>query len=124
VSQGGGAADAICVDGTSYELTLLVPGRSHSVRRACDSAEIGQAANVLEVVFALALGHEPRFDVLYPRGGDFSAARRAYEGLVAEGGTLRATPNSRPQAPEVTPPPEPEPQPPAPAPAPPAGRSP
>jgi hypothetical protein len=111
VSEGGGAADAICVDGTSYELTLLVPGRSHSVRRACDSAEVGQAANVLEAVFALALGHEPRFDVLYPRGGDFSSARRAYEGLIAEGGTLRPAPNSRPQPPEVTPPPEPEPGP-------------
>lgn len=115
VREGGGAADALCVDGTSYQLTLVVPGRSRSVRRACDSAEIGQAADVLEAVFALALGHEPRFDVLYPTGADFASARRAYQGLVADGGTLRPAPNSRAQAPEFTPPPEPEPPPPAPA---------
>lgn len=107
VSEGGGASDAVCVDGTAYELTLVVPGRSRSVRRACDSAEVGQAADVLEAAFALALGHEPRFDVLYPSGADFAAARRAYAGLVAEGGTLRAAPNSRVQPPAFEPPPEP-----------------
>lgn len=107
VAEGGGASDAVCVDGTSYELTLVVPGRSRSVRRACDSAEVGQAAEVLEAAFAAALGHEPRFDVLYPTGADFSAARRAYEGLVAEGGTLRPAPNSRVQPPAFEPAPEP-----------------
>lgn len=107
VSEGGGASDTVCVDGTSYELTLVVPGRSRSVRRACDSAEIGQAADALEAAFALALGHEPRFDVLYPTGSDFSGARRAYEGLVAEGGTLRPAPNSRAQPPAFEPPPDP-----------------
>lgn len=107
VREGGGASDAVCVDGTAYELTLVVPGRSRSVRRACDSAEVGQAAEVLEAAFAAALGHEPRFDVLYPTGADFSAARRAYEGLVAEGGTLRAAPNSRVQPPAFEPASEP-----------------
>lgn len=103
VSEGGGASEAICVDGTSYGLTLVIPGQSRAVRRACDSAEVGQAADVLEAVFALALGHEPRFDVLYPGGADFSAARRAYEGLIAEGGALTAAPSSRPQPPTVAP---------------------
>ncbi len=50
VAEGGGAADAVCVDGTAYDLTLLVPGRSRSVRRACDNAEAGQAADILEPV--------------------------------------------------------------------------
>lgn len=107
VSEGGGASDAVCIDGTSYELTLMVPGRARSVRRACDSAEVGQAADALEAAFAAALGHEPRFDVLYPTGADFSAARRAYEDLVAEGGTLRPAPNSRAQPPAFEPPPDP-----------------
>lgn len=106
VREGGGASDAVCVDGTSYELTLVVPGRSRSVRRACDSAEVGQAADVLEAAFAVALGHEPRFDVLYPAGADFSGARRAYEGLVAEGGILRPAPNARQQPPAFEPPAE------------------
>jgi len=63
-----------------------------SVRRACDSAEIGQAADVLSAVFAAALGHEPRIDVLFPRGADFSSARHEYETLIAGGGSLKATP--------------------------------
>lgn len=121
VSEGGGAADALCVDGVSYALTLVTPGRSRSVRRACDPAEVGQAADVLGAVFALALGHEPRFDVLYRTGADFSSAKRSYEAFVADGGTLRPAPNSRPQPPEITPPPEPE-TPPQPAPSPPAGQ--
>ncbi|MDB5424610.1 MAG: hypothetical protein JWQ29_2026, partial [Phenylobacterium sp.] len=64
VNEGGGAAGALCVDGTAYDLTLLVPGRSYSVRRACDNAEIGQAAEVLEPVLRAALGHDPRFDAI------------------------------------------------------------
>lgn len=106
VSEGGGASDAVCIDGTAYGLTLLVPGRSRSLRRACDSAEVGQAAQVLEAVFAAALGHDPRFDVIFPGGADFSEARLAYEELIAQGGTLRPAPNSRPQAADVAPPAE------------------
>lgn len=104
VDDGSGAADALCVNGTSYDLTLMVPGRSRSVRRACDSAEIGQAADVLQAAFSAALGHEPRFDVIYPTGADFSSARGAYEALIAEGGRLKPAPNARPQPPAFTPP--------------------
>ncbi|MET3528372.1 hypothetical protein [Phenylobacterium koreense] len=109
VDYGSGAADALCVEGTSYDLTLLVPGQSRSVRRACDTAEIGQAADVLETVLGLALGHEPRIDVIYPGGADFSSARAAYQSLGAEGGQLKPAPNTRPQPPAFpVPPPETE----------------
>lgn len=104
VDDGSGAADALCVDGTSYDLTLLVPGQSRSLRRACDNAEIGQAADVLETVLGLALGHEPRIDIIYPGGANFSAARSAYQGLIADGGQLKPAPNARPQPPAFPPP--------------------
>jgi hypothetical protein len=107
--QEAGASEAVCIEGTSYDLTLVVPGRSVALRRACDSAEIGQVADALEPLLGAALGHEPRFDVVFPRGADFSSARRMYEGLVAEGGTLKADPQARPQAPAFEPPPEPAP---------------
>ncbi len=104
VAEGLDAADALCVDGTSYDLTLVVPGKSRSVRRACDSAEVGQAADVLEAALSAALGHEPRFDVIYPTGASFETARAAYRQLVAEGGQLKPAPRSRPQPPTFQPP--------------------
>ena len=103
VAEGGGVAEAVCLDGTAYDLTLLIPGRSRSVRRACDDAEVGQAADVLEPVLRAALGHDLRFDVIFPGGADFSAARRAYERLVRDGGTLKADPDARPQPPGAEP---------------------
>lgn len=102
VDEGSGAADALCVDGASYDLTLVVPGQARSVRRACDSAEIGQAADVLEAVFGLALGHEPRIDVIWPGGANFSSAREAYQQLVAGGGRLKPAPLARPQPPGLS----------------------
>jgi hypothetical protein len=101
VAEGGGVAEAVCVDGTAYDLTLLAPGRSRSVRRSCDNAEVGQAADILEPVLRAALGHDPRFDVIFPGGADFSAARSAYAALVRDGGTLKPDPNARPQPPGV-----------------------
>lgn len=108
VAEGGGLAEAVCVDGTAYDLTLLVPGRARSIRRACDDAEVGQAADILEPVLRAALGHDPRFDVIFPGGGDFSAARSAYAALVRDGGTLKADPDARRQPPGAEPAPEPE----------------
>lgn len=119
VQEGGGASEAVCVEGTSYDLTLVVPGRSVALRRACDSAEIGQVADAIEPVLGAALGHEPRFDVIFPGGADYASARRMYEGLLRDGGTLKPDPNARPQAPAFEPPPEiAEPTPPEPEPAP------
>ena len=109
VDEGAGAADAICLEGTSYDLTLATPGAVRSVRRACDLAAIGQGAEVLEALFGLALGHEPRIDVLYPGGADFSAARAAYRELIDQGGRLKAATSARPR-PEAFPRPESEPE--------------
>lgn len=108
VSEGGGAASAICVDGTAYDLTLVTAGRSRSLRRSCDNAEIGQAADVLEAVLRAALGHEPRFDVIFPGGGDFSAARQAYQALIQAGGALTADPDARAQPADAPPAPAPD----------------
>lgn len=108
VDEGDGAADAICVDGTSYDLTLVVPGRSRAIRRACDSAEIGQAADALEAALGAAYGREPRFDVLYPGGVSFASYRGAYEDLIKGGGRLKPVTNPRsvPPGAEGAPPPE------------------
>ncbi len=102
--QEAGGADAVCLEGVSYDLTLVVAGRSTALRRACDSAEIGQVADALEPILRAALGHEPRFDVAFPRGAEFSDARRMYQRVIAEGGALRAAPDARPQAPAFEPP--------------------
>lgn len=101
VVEGGGASPAVCVDGTAYDLTLLVPGRARSLHRACDRAAIGQAADALEPVFRAALGHDPRFDLLFPTGADFGDARRAYHDLIAGGGALSADPGAKAPAPQL-----------------------
>lgn len=106
VDIGGGASDALCVDGVSYDLTLVTPGRARTVRRACDNAAIGQAAAVLETVIGAALGHDGRFDVIFPRRADFSAARDAYAALAPAGGRLKPSDVSRTAVPELGPPPE------------------
>jgi hypothetical protein len=90
-----GAADAVCVEGTGYDVTLVTPGRSKTLHRACDPAEVGEIADVLEAVLGAALGHDPRFDVIFPRGAGFARARSAYQALVAEGGRLRQNPDAR-----------------------------
>jgi len=99
------STDALCVDGIAYDLTLLVPGRSRALRRACDDVEIGQIADALAPTVAAALGHDPRFDVLFRRGADFSSARAAYADLIQNGGTLRPDPKARPQRAAGEPPP-------------------
>lgn len=103
-----GAADAFCVEGTGYDLTLAVPGRTVTLHRACDPAEVGEAADVLEAVLGAALGHDPRFDVIFPGGANFANARGAYRDLVAGGGRLKPNPDARRTAPGSEPAPEPE----------------
>lgn len=101
VSEGPDISEGVCVDGTAYDLTLMVPGRARSVRRACDNAAIGQAAAPLEAALAAALGHDRRFDVIFPAGADFAAAHSAYLDLIAHGGTLKPAPKGRQQPPGV-----------------------
>lgn len=103
-----GAADAVCVDGTGYDVTLLVAGRARSLHRACDIAAVGQVADVLEPVLRAALSHDPRFDVLYPRGVDFSFERQAYQDLIKGGGALKPDPAGRSTPPGAEPAPQPE----------------
>lgn len=110
-----GAAEAVCLEGVSYDVTLLVPGRARTVRRACDPAEIGEGADVLEAVLGAALGHEPRFDVLFRRGADFTSPRNSYRNLIEGGGQLKAATARRPPpGSEPAPPPEDESPPPTP----------
>jgi hypothetical protein len=97
----------------------VVPGRATSLRRACDPAEVGEAADVLEAVLGAALGHDPRFDVIFREGANFGEARGAYRALIAEGGRLKPDPQARARAPGAEPMPEPEVEPP---PAPPTPR--
>lgn len=84
-----GSTEAICVEGTSYDLTLLTRGQSKTVRRACDAAEIGEAADVLEAVIGAALGHDPRFDVVFRGSASYASARGAYQDLIDGGGRLK-----------------------------------
>jgi hypothetical protein len=104
VDDGGGVTDAVCVDGVSYDLTLVTAGRARTVRRACDNAAVGQAAGVLEAVVGAALGRDGRFDVVFPRRADFAAARAAYQGLAATGGRLKASDTTRLAPPDLGPP--------------------
>jgi hypothetical protein len=97
VVEAEGSSDSLCVNGVAYDLVLVTPERVRAVRRACDSEEIGQAADVLEAMLGAALGHEPRFDVVFPSGADFAAPRRAYRRLVESGGALKPAADARPQ---------------------------
>ncbi|MEW5687448.1 MAG: hypothetical protein AB1942_21230 [Pseudomonadota bacterium] len=90
-----GLADAVCLEGTAYDVTLVTPGRSTTLHRACDPAEVGEVAEVLEAVLGAALGHDPRFDVVFPRGISFAAARSAHRDLLAAGGRLKVNPDAR-----------------------------
>ena len=101
VDYGGGAVSALCVDGVSWDVTLLVPGQARHLRRACDDAEVGSIARVLAAAVGAAVGRDPRFDAVVPRGADFSRQQRAYDDLLATGGVLKAGETNRPQPPAV-----------------------
>jgi hypothetical protein len=110
VFEGPDLAEGLCIDGTAYDLTLMIAGRARSLRRACDSPAIGQAADVLEPVVRAALGYDPRFDVIFPGGFDLAKARAAYRDLIAHGGALKADRKARSQPPGVEPAPDAGPQ--------------
>lgn len=101
VDYGGGAVSALCVDGVSWDVTLLVPGQARHLRRACDDAEVGSIAKILGAVIGAAAGRDPRFDAVLPRGADFSRQQRAYDDLLAGGGRLKPGESARPQPPAV-----------------------
>ncbi|WP_426013429.1 hypothetical protein [Caulobacter sp. DWR2-3-1b2] len=100
VDYGGGAIAPVCLDGISWDVTLLVPGQARHLRRACDDTEVGSIAPVLTAALSAATGHDSRFDVMFARGGDFSRQQRAYDALIASGGRLKGE-SSRTQPPAV-----------------------
>jgi hypothetical protein len=114
VDYGGGAVEAVCLDGISWDVTLLVPGQARHLRRACDDAEVGSIAPALAAALSAASGRDARFDAMFARGGDFSRQQRAYDSLIASGGRLKAGTNDRPQPPAVPTPAEEEPETPVP----------
>lgn len=95
--------DVVCVSGVGYDLVLLTSRGSKALHRACDDIAVGQAADVLEPVLRAALGHEPRFDVLFRNRIDFSPERQAYADFTAGGGVLKAAPTSRTAPPGLEP---------------------
>ena len=101
VDYGGGAVTALCVDGVSWDVTLVVPGQARHLRRACDDAEVGSIASILTAAVGAAVGRDPRFDAVLPRGADFSRQQHAYDDLLATGGALKAAQADRAQPPVV-----------------------
>lgn len=82
---------AICSGGVAYDLILVQSGQSFTLHRACDAAQIGQVASALQLALGSAMGRDPRFDAVFPKGADFSAETAAYRQLLAAGGSLQAT---------------------------------
>ncbi|MGR4867040.1 hypothetical protein [Caulobacter sp. LARHSG274] len=121
VDYGGGALAPVCLDGISWDVTLLVPGQARHLRRACDDAEVGSIAPALAAALSAASGRDARFDALFAHGGDFSRQQQAYDSLLASGGRLKPGDNNRAQPAAVPLPPdageedarEPDPAPPA-----------
>ena len=107
VDYGGGAVSALCVDGVSWDVSLLVSGQARHLRRACDDAEVGSIARILATALGPTIGRDPRFDAIFPRGSDFSRQASAYAALIQSGGRLIPSESSGPQA--STPPPPPSP---------------
>ena len=80
---------SICLEGAAYDLILLTENGGYALRRDCEDAEVGQVADILDAVIGAGLGHEPRIDVLFPEGADFTRERAAYDRLVAQGGRIK-----------------------------------
>ncbi|MFZ5669217.1 MAG: hypothetical protein ACOY4K_06970 [Pseudomonadota bacterium] len=97
IEEPDGSASALCIDGVAWDLTLVLPDRGRHLHRACLDEETGSVADALSPALAAALGVDPRFDVVFPRGADFSRDKAAYEALLARGGRLRANIADRPQ---------------------------
>jgi len=97
VDYGGGAVEPVCLEGVSWDVTLLVPGQARHLRRACDDAEVGSIAPALTAALSAASGRDARFDAMFARGADFSRQQQAYDSLIASGGGLKAGVGSRAQ---------------------------
>lgn len=105
VDYGGGSVSSLCVDGVSWDVILATPERVRQLRRACDDAEMGQIADAVGPALAAAMGRDPRFDIIFPKGANLAAERAAYAALLAGGGRLKPAPGAPV---EVLAPPPPE----------------
>jgi hypothetical protein len=86
--EGGGALEPLCIGGASWDLYRVTRGKAVHLRRDCGGAEVGAVAGVLAPVIGAALGRDPRLDLAFPRGADFSSQTAAYRDLLASGGRL------------------------------------
>ena len=101
--QAATSTETICVSGVGYDLTLVTAQGAHSLHRACDDVAVGQVADALEPALRAALGHDPRFDVMFRNRIDFGLERQAYQAFAASGGVLKRSPNSRSRPPGAEP---------------------
>lgn len=100
-------SDTVCVSGVGYDLTLLTAKGAKTLHRECDDVAVGQAAEVLEPVLKAAMGHDPRFDILFHNKVDFSSERQAYQDFTSGGGVLKPAPKGRTAPPGSEPAPQP-----------------
>ena len=107
IVEDGATVDMLCVNGISYDVSLVVPGGGRSLHRACSGEQVGSIQPVLTALLSAAMGYEPRFDVVFPRGARFEQARSDYQALLARGGQLQTAPDTPEQ---VTLVPEPPPE--------------
>ena len=98
VVEDGATVDPLCVNGVSYDVSLVVAGGGRSLHRACSGEQVGSIQPVLTALLSAALGYEPRFDVVFPRGAGFEQARQDYQALLSRGGQLQTAPNTPEQA--------------------------
>jgi len=101
--RGAATTETVCVSGVGYDLTLLTSDGARSLHRECDDVAVGQTADALEPVLQAALGHDPRFDVMFRNRIDFGLERQAYQEFAASGGLLKPSANSRSRAPGAEP---------------------
>ena len=57
----------------------------------------GSIAEILSAALGAAVGRDPRFDAVLPRGADFSRQASAYQALIGSGGRLIPGESNRPQ---------------------------
>ncbi len=104
VSEGEGVVSSVCVDGASYDLTLLDDRRAVHLRRSCDPSEIGSAASVIQAIVGAARGRDARFDAVFAEQ-PLARYAQSYAQLLEVGGRIRATSEDTPTTP-LPPPPE------------------
>ncbi len=90
VVEDGMTMDQLCVNGVSYDVSLVISNAARTLHRACSGEQVGSIAPILDAVLSAALGYDRRFDAVFPNGADFASDRALYEALIARGGVLQA----------------------------------